>query len=205
MICTGSCSSKSHDCDHTQKPINIEDEMLLEAKLTGVVTASNPDDYVGPHLNSTNDKGVSDIDSGTEETPSETQTTSTTIKANSEIVSPAYNFSLRTAVDKASSEGESIQTGKPIENANQEAPPSNDENIKIGATTSDTKTGGVDKSVIGIIVAAMVVVVAGVTIKKNWSSIKKRFSSTPRAANERVANGNGSTPEEVPLQDKSPV
>ncbi|KAI8436870.1 hypothetical protein MSG28_010322 [Choristoneura fumiferana] len=207
MICTGTCGNELHDCEDTQKPIDIEDEMFVEAKLPAVLTAPDSDDNMEmePQINSTRDNGVTNVDSGTEETPSETQTPSTAIKANSEIVSPVNNFSLRTAVYKASSEGESLQTGKPIENANQEAAPSNEENIKIGATTSDTKTGGVDKSVIGIIVAAMVVVVAGVTIKKNWSSIKKRFSSTPRPANERVANGNGSTPEEVPLQDKSPV
>lgn len=84
---------------------------------------------------------------------------------------------------------------------------SSETDLHVGATTTDGKTGGVDKSVIGIIVAGMVVVVAGIAIKKNWSSIRKRFSPTPTAAERADANVNGTLPEEVPLQDKdkSPV
>ncbi|XP_013198280.2 uncharacterized protein LOC106141169 [Amyelois transitella] len=79
-------------------------------------------------------------------------------------------------------------------------------NYKVGATTSDSKSGGVNKSTIGIIVACMVVIVAGITIKKNWTNIRKRFSSDSRTPDRPVGNTNGTTsPEEVPLQDKSPV
>lgn len=79
--------------------------------------------------------------------------------------------------------------------------------VKVGATTADSNNGGVSKSVIGFIVAGMVIAVAGITIKKNWSSIRKRFSSTPRSPERAGANGNanGTAPEEVPLQDKNPV
>ncbi|CAB3261553.1 unnamed protein product [Arctia plantaginis] len=80
------------------------------------------------------------------------------------------------------------------------------ENATVGATTSSAKSGGVDKSIIAMVVAGMVLVVAGITIKKNWSSIRNRFSSSPRNANDRTANiTNGTAPEEVPLQEKSPV
>lgn len=76
------------------------------------------------------------------------------------------------------------------------------EDASVGATTSVNKAGGVDKSVIGVIVAGMVVVVAGITIKKNWKSIKNKFSSSPRPANDRTNHTNGIAPEEVPLQEK---
>ncbi|XP_063383900.1 uncharacterized protein LOC134670141 [Cydia fagiglandana] len=193
-ICTSSCGSDMYECD-TDKPINNEDELLLEseAKLPGTLI----DPQIPKEINDT------DVDSGTEETPAEVQSSSD--KANSESGSFVNNFSLRVAADNTPSEGETVSSDKPVSDTHQDATEA-DANVKVGATTSDTKTGGVDKSVIGIIVAAMVVVVAGVTIKKNWSSIKKRFSSSPRPANERVANGNGTAPEEVPLQDnKSPV
>ncbi|XP_047990979.1 uncharacterized protein LOC125230041 [Leguminivora glycinivorella] len=192
-ICTSSCGTDMYECD-TYKPIKDEDELLLEAE------AKLPGTLIDPEIpQETND---TDTESVTEETPAEV---SSNDKANSEIASSVNNFSLRVAAENIPSEGETVSSDKPVSDTHQDATAA-DANVKIGANTSDTKTGGVDKSIIGIIVAAMVVVVAGVTIKKNWSSIKKRFSSSPRPANERVATGNGTAPEEVPLQDnKSPV
>ncbi|XP_053609993.1 uncharacterized protein LOC128674981 [Plodia interpunctella] len=100
---------------------------------------------------------------------------------------------------------------EPASKQKEAKPDTNDSsNYKVGATTADSKTGGVNKSIIGIIVAGMVVVVAGITIKKNWTAIRKRFSSNSNSRTpdrqQTAGNANGTTaPEEIPLQDKSPV
>lgn len=122
------------------------------------------------------------------------------ISESPKIEEPVAISKLNSVVDTPKQESESTKLDKSA------AESDTDESYKVGAKTSERKTGGVDKSVIGIIVAGMVLVVAGITIKKNWSSIRRRFSSNSRTPNDRAAsNANGTTPEEVPLQDKSPV
>lgn len=137
---------------------------------------------------------------------SSTQTTSLETSSSKDNIS-AHEFSFRTAVNDVPEK--KIAALNAISDHSKDSS-TEEPHVKVGATTSDTKIGGgVDKVVIGIVVTGMIVIVAGITIKKNWSSIKKRFSSTPnRAVDRQEANGNGTVPEEVPLQeksDKSPV
>ncbi|XP_046966151.1 adenylate cyclase-like [Vanessa cardui] len=189
-VCTESCDTKPFDCPDAPQKI---DEDLFDATLPGMIPLNT---FEG------NKEAVTETES------SVTESTSTTIPlkpletdSNLNENIPANEFSLRTAVINAPQE--KIASLNAIPDSPKDA--SNATNVKVGATTADTKkTGGVDKSVIGMVVAGMIVVVAGITIKKNWSSIKKRFSSTPNRATERPGgNANGTTPEEVPLQNKS--
>lgn len=197
-VCIESCDTEEFVCQDT--PQNIGGD-FLEAKLPGTIALSNAiQDIADPDVKVDDDGNTTietqqttpspDIDSIKEE--------SATIKSDSDS-----DFSLRSAVINAEP---TAVSGSRILDAVMEKPVDTptETDVKVGATTSDYKTGGVDKSVIGIIVAGMILVVAGITIKKNWSSLRKRFSSNPRPAN-GVANG--STPEEMPLQDKdkSPV
>lgn len=154
------------------------------------------------------------------ENPSETESKATETESNpaapaEESASPPVEEAPSNPTDEIASKPTEEVSAKTavlpkLKAAEDPAAPTGQDTTKtegevVGATTSDAKTGGVDKSVILIVVAGMVVVVAGITIKKNWTSIKNRFSSTPRSANDRTANANGTTPEEVPLQEKSPV
>lgn len=193
-VCTESCNAKPFECPDA--PQEMEDD-LLSFILPGTIALSsifdeNTDPVALNRANVDADK-VEGTQTPEEELPEKAPESST-----------GSEFSMRSAVNKApegiSPSSTLVEPPKQDETSNDQKEPE-----VVGATTS-AKTGGVDKSVIGIVVAGMVLVVAGVTIKKNWSSIRKRFSSAPRAANEHAgANANGSAPEEVPLQEKSPV
>lgn len=194
-VCVGSCKTKAIECPDAPQEVDSD---LLDFALPGLIAiGSAPEENVDPALNSedsTNSKG-----SENGETPLETNVEgaeATTLQSSSD-----GGFSSRSAkVANEESKG-----SQPAEESDSTTKPKSENEI-VGATTSEKKTGGVDKSVIGMVVAGMVLVVAGITIKKNWSSIKNRLSSTPRNANERTAaNTNGTAPEEVPLQEKSPV
>ncbi|CAG4971669.1 unnamed protein product [Colias eurytheme] len=195
-VCYESCKKKIFECPDA--PESIGDD-LFDATLPGMI-AFQPDD-IQKSLNT--ESNSSNTTPSTEATTAPTPQTSAASSV-SESTSSVTEFSLRNAVNQ-----------QPIDNVPLnsivEAPTETsqaDSEVKIGAKTAESKSGGgVDKSVIGIIIAAMVVIVAVITIKKNWSSIKKKFGSTPRT-NERTTV-NGTSPEEVPLQekanDKSPV
>lgn len=211
-VCTDTCSTEEFECPDA--PQNLDKDNLMEV-IPGMIylDASNSD----------NGTSKDETNVGTEEPPEQPDATGVEAKvADSE------------AAITTSNKNENITISNPLEDtsrsANKEetspiqrhstivemppAEPTNTNNtdpvIKIGATT-DASTGGVNKSLIGFIVAGMVFVVAGITIKKNWGSIRKRFSSSTRH-NERTAagagtgtNANGTSPEEVPLQEKNPV
>lgn len=184
IICTESCTTQSYECPDTPPP--VEDDDLLSIILPGTIALTS--DFLTRNANPNTDN---------------VETTPETQGENVNDPAPTNEFSLRTAVNKDS------QGDSPLNNLVQEPKDEDDEHQKVdvavGATTADSKSGGIDKSVIGMIIAGMVVVVAGITIKKNWSSIKKKFSSSPRPAERNNANTNGTAPEEVPLQEKSPV
>lgn len=198
-VCNVSCDNDSYDCKDTLK--NMEDG-LLDAVLPAVLE-SPTNDNADPALE---DK----IQLGTEETPKEVTTVASITKdevskgLEGTTVQINANSRLLSIPEETSSNKLIVVPETP---KNEISHQTSETDVNVGATTTDGKPGGVDKSVIGIIVAVMVVVVAGIAIKKNWSSIRKRFSSTPRAAERAGANANGTTPEEVPLQDKdkSPV
>lgn len=200
MICTESCDIKPYDCKETSP--NIEEQELVPV-IPGVL------DFP------TNDNSDPTLDDktqiGTEETPKEVNTVASTTKIE-DIVANEGTISEISGNSRSGNVPEQATSNKlnsvvPVAPQNEIIHQTGETDLHVGATTTDGKPGGVDKSVIGIIVAGMVVVVAGITIKKNWSSIRKRFSSTPRAAERAGANDNGTLPEEVPLQDKdkSPV
>lgn len=194
-VCENLCNEHSIDCPDA--PQNI-DENLFDATLPGMISLN-----AGIVGNKHPDE-ASDV-TGTEEPTYQSTTTLSTppkILDPSKENIPVSEYSLRTEVDKVSSD---IKSSSKVDQVPKEVPESD---VKVGAKTSESNAssgGGVDKSVIGIVVAAMVVIVAGITIKKNWNSIKNKFSSSPnRAAGERSgANSNGAVPEEVPLQDKT--
>ncbi|KOB79519.1 Variable lymphocyte receptor C, partial [Operophtera brumata] len=196
-VCSESCSNQAYDCPDAPQPIADEDD-LLKVILPGTIPLSSDTDE-DTNINQENiDTTPANEESHDDGTPA------TPVSPNENGTDPS-EFSLRSAVNKAESAGISplstlVVAPKETEDDHKES------DVSVGATTSSTKTGGVDKSVIGLIVAGMVLVVAGITIKKNWSTIKNRFSSSPRPANDRTPNTNGTAPEEVPLQDnKSPV
>ncbi|OWR46634.1 leucine-rich transmembrane protein [Danaus plexippus plexippus] len=213
-VCTESCASKTFDCPNA--PPNIEED-LLDATLPGMIPllSDHDDSNSDPGVKSDNTKheqssnvpplqAASDDDQPNVQTTVATPVTPPASKEETTASSgnlPVNEFSLRKAVDNASEDN--IKANAEIEKLNESttAQPV----VKVGAAIDGKKSGGVDKSVIGIIVAGMIVIVAVVSIKKNWSSIKKRFSSTPRPNERSDGNANGTTPEEVPLQDKSPV
>lgn len=197
IVCIESCSTQTFECPDVPRPIADEDD-LLNVILPGTIP-----------LSSDIDENININQENIETTPANEEshddgTTAIPVGPNENATNPS-EFSLRSAVSKAESAGISplstlVVAPKDAEDDHKES------DVSIGATTLSTKTGGVDKSVIGVIVAGMVLVVAGITIKKNWSSIKNRFTSSPRPANDRTPNTNGTAPEEVPLQDnKSPV
>lgn len=201
-VCTGSCDIKSFECPEAPQPQGIEDG-LLDAVLPGLISlGSSPEDNVDPVVSSPSDVQAENDTKKNEQEPPVTnvETTETTTLATADTKKTVGDSSLLSKMIKTPEES------KPTEAESSSAPTIKPESEVVGATTSGSKTGGVDKSIIGMIVAGMVLVVAGITIKKNWSSIKNRFTSTPRNANERTnVNANGTTPEEVPLQEKSPV
>lgn len=196
-VCTGTCTEKSFECPEAHSQ-DTEDD-LLDFVLPGLIALeSDTEDNSDPAVHPPPDANAeSDKQSPPEE---KVQNTESATLANDDTKDAIGKFSLHSAIINAPVEPKSID-------AESSSPATNkSENAVVGATTVETKTGGVDKSIIGMIVAGMVLVVAGITIKKNWSSIKNRFSSTPRTVNERTGDtANGTTPEEVPLKDKSPV
>lgn len=203
-VCSKSCSIQTFECPDA--PPIADEHDLLNAILPGTIALSSAinNDNVDPSLFENTNTDL--VKTAAKEFLDEFATESP--DSPNENKTDSNKFSLRTSVNKAdTSAGISplstiVQSPKEAEDEHKEP------DVSVGATTSDAKTGGVDKSVIGMIIAGMVVVVAGITIKKNWSSIKNRFSSSPRPANDRTPqiNGNGSAPEEVPLQNnKSPV
>ncbi|XP_063825644.1 uncharacterized protein LOC135075206 [Ostrinia nubilalis] len=191
-VCTGTCDTEVFECrDEENDMTDDELPVLPGALLLPTESEENADPVVNtPEVNTeTNDN----TNSKTNVSPADTE---------GKTVAPV-EFSFRSAINKQPSD--EIAPFNSIVEAPKDISSSNEEPVKYGATTIATKTGGVDKSIIGLVVAGMVVIVAGITIKKNWSSIKKRFSSNNPTPNERNGiNANG-TPEEVPLQDKSPV
>lgn len=213
-MCTGSCNTEYYEC--LDAPQNIDDD-LLDVALPGMIPFE--EENIDSPAGTDNLQGdFSDI--GTEETPAEQATTYETLeKSKVTDLPPAATKDGETENDqllrdnvKEQVEGTPVMFRAIVESPNDVAaktaiePSKTEADVKIGATT-DAKTGGVDKSIIGLVVAAMVVIVAAIAIKKNWSSIRKRFSSTPRANERPGATANGTSPEEVPLQDKdkSPV
>ncbi|KAF9822653.1 hypothetical protein SFRURICE_012432 [Spodoptera frugiperda] len=200
-VCTGTCNEKTLECPDAPPASDLE-EGLLDFALPGLIAlGATPDEETDdPAVNSPPEEHK-ETDSNVPAAPkANVETTSQAPISNApEATNSVADFSLRSAIIKTSEkqpEAESSSTA-----------PAKPESEVVGATTSDKKSGGVDKSVIGMIVAGMVLVVAGITIKKNWSSIRNRFSSSPaRNANDRAnVNANGTAPEEVPLQEKSPV
>ncbi|CAK1580361.1 unnamed protein product [Parnassius mnemosyne] len=205
-VCTGSCETQTYDCPNT--PQNI-DEDLIDATLPGMIAFNTEIEDGDPAVDVPSDDGnVATEKQQAVTEPSSSSESSSTAKTTStpgEKTQPVSEFSLRTAVNKEPASDVKLNSfvNKPeeeIDKSSSEGP-----DVKIGAKTSSTNTGGVDKSVIGIIVAAMVVIVAVITITKNWSSIRKRFGTSRPPNNRTEATANGTSPEEVPLQDKLPV
>lgn len=199
IVCTESCDTNNYECKETQ---NIEDGEF-NAVLSNVLQSPTNDN---------NDPAFDDKNRlETEEKPIEVTTAASINK--DEVTVPNEGTKMQiSANSRLLNMPEEVPSNKlsiavPEAPKNEISQQTSEADVNVGATTTDGKPGGVDKSVIGIIVAGMVVVVAGIAIKKNWSSIRKRFSSTPTAAERAGANANGTTPEEVPLQDKdkSPV
>nr|XP_021185422.2 uncharacterized protein LOC110372786 [Helicoverpa armigera] len=196
-VCTESCNTKAVECSEAPQ------DTFGDIALPGLIAlVSGDEDGEDPILSSKPKTEEATVSKKEEEVPPvvNVETTETATLATNDSTNSAGDFSLRSAIIKASEESKTTNA-----EATSEATVKSESEV-VGATTTGTKTGGVDKSLIGMIVAGMVVVVAGITIKKNWSSIKNRFSSTPRNANDRTpVSANGTTPEEVPLQEKSPV
>ncbi|KAI5637249.1 leucine rich repeat domain-containing protein [Phthorimaea operculella] len=189
FVCTGSCKDNRAECD-TELPINEEDLITLPGALT------NQDDFESTDDSPNTESSIT----GTESTDINTLNSETSDDSTDQPPAVLGRFALNNAevaTEKNSEGNQKLLIPKTAEPG-------------VEATTAEGKNsgGGVSKSVIGIVVACMVVVVAVVTITKNWSSIRKKFSSSPRPAERAGANSNGtSLPEEVPLQekDKSPV
>lgn len=198
-VCTESCETQFYECKETLQ--NIEDN-LLDAVLPAALDSPTNED---------SDPALDNTPVLTEETLKEVTTEASihkdevTVANDGTTMKISGNSRLLNMPEQATLNKLSVEV--PEAPKNEISDQTSETDVNVGATTTDGKPGGVDKSVIGIIVAGMVVVVAGIAIKKNWSSIRKRFSSTPRAAERAGANANGTTPEEVPLQDKdkSPV
>lgn len=227
-ICIENCEAKSYDCSNAS---DDSDMNMLDAALPGTIFSENNEDNSDPNINATNedkndnsdnsdpnintvneDEEKSDI-SESVDTPKDSRIAPTgNILDNDDNTtsnkkdSSTSEFSLRSAVIK---DPIAVSSQNSIIDATQDTSLKKESNNpNISATTAGNNTGGVNKSVIGLIVAGMVLVIAGITIKKNWNSIKKRFSSNSnsRTPNEHpTGNANGTAPEEVPLQDKSPV
>ncbi|XP_028033308.1 leucine-rich repeat-containing protein 40-like [Bombyx mandarina] len=186
-VCTESCKEHLFECPDARRP--LEGEGWLDAISPGTIALTSI--YADESHSAIKPEVAKTAQADTKQT--ETQKNTEPLQ-NSQV-------SLRTAINSAP-----IATGQTTSTVESNKEKDTDVKVAVGATTAETKSGGVDKSIIGMMVAGMVVIVAGITIKKNWSSIRNRFSSSPRAANERSATtANGTTPEEVPLQEKSPV
>lgn len=195
VVCTESCKTNSHECQEAAQKL---DEGYMDAVLPNIL--ENPTNVnADPVLRDNSELG-------TQETPPDVTTVASKIKIEGESTTvPSPGKSRLSNVHEATPMKVNVVVAEaPKDETNNQVSP---KDVQVGAAIEETKTGGVDKGIIGIIVAGMVIVVAGITIKKNWSSIRNRFSSTPRAAERPGASANGTSPEEVPLQDKekSPV
>lgn len=196
-VCTESCTSQSFECPDA--PESVEDG-LFEAILPGTIALASFLDDEDPVVKTENKVNNGNGDNVKPIAIAESETTVSSV--STEKVSPTEGASFRSSVDKVPEGVAQLNAVVDVPNEVINA----DTDVAVGATTSGTKMGGVDKSVIGMVVAGMVLVVAGITIKKNWSSIKNKFSSTPTSPNNHAgSNANGASPEEVPLQEKSPV
>lgn len=192
------CTSEDQcvDCPEALMDLGDGDIPVMPGAITA--DAQDLDDTIDPVVKSPNNNNTANV---AESTTTTTTTTVNPVETTTVLLVPRVNKELPTR--KASNviaSNDVIDT--PNENIKVE------EEVKVGASSNDKSSGGggVDKSVIGIIVAAMVVIVAAVVIKKNWTSIRNRFSSNPRPATDRPNAPNGTAaPEEVPLQEKSPV
>lgn len=187
-VCFGACETNPGECPDA--PENVGEE-YLSASLPGSIALSN---VVLDSIGNVDGPTVTEISVAAE----------TTTTGPEQTTPGDDEFSLRTAVKKSDLVDAGIELSRAFVENPPEAIDGNEVDVKVGATTTEAK-GGVDKSVIGMVVAGMIVVVAGITIKKNWGSLRKRFSAAPRPAAGAAANG--TSPEEVPLQDKdkSPV
>lgn len=196
-VCTGSCETQLFECGDGGDDKIDEDIPVLPGM---VFAAIEDEDGADPVINTPKENTAT---SGNTESDT---LANNALPTDATKTKPASEFSFRSAVNKQPIDAAPFNA---IVEDHKDIPSSSETPVKVGATTSDTNTGGVDKSIIGLVVAGMVVIVAGITIHKNWSSIKKRFSSNSRTPNERngiSANGSAPAPEEVPLQDnKSPV
>ncbi|CAH0398295.1 unnamed protein product [Chilo suppressalis] len=193
-VCTESCEYASYNCK--EEAGDVDDLPVLP----GMIIPDENDDSE-PTIDTQEKPNI--VDNNSQDTVSVT-TTAAAPKISSETTTNG-EFSFRSAVDK---QPNNVAPFNSLVEIPENAPITTEATVKLGATTSDTKTGGVDKTIIGLVVVGMVVIVAVITIKKNWSSIKNRFSSNSnsRTPNQPVGgNANGTAPEEVPLQDKSPV
>lgn len=219
-VCTESCNTQLFECPDAPQDIDAD---LLNVVSPGTIALSSVlEENVGPAAvdDAKIEAGIIDA-TEVPELETKVETTIPSIPETKADPESAIRSAINKAPDgilplsaiveapKASQESDNhkepaVAVGAP--KASQELDNHKEPTVAVGATTSG-KSGGVDKSIIGMIVAGMVLVVAGITIKKNWSSIRNRFSSSPRAANERSgAHTNGTTPaEEVPLQEKLPV
>lgn len=196
-VCTESCETQSYECKETLQ--NIEDNLLAAVEPAVFDSPTNDD----------SDPALDNTPLVTEETLKEVTTEASIHKDEVTVANEGTTMKIsgNSRLLNIPEQANKLSVEVPEAPKNEISDQTSETDVNVGATTTDGKPGGVDKSVIGIIVAGMVVVVAGIAIKKNWSSIRKRFSSTPRAAERAGANANGTTPEEVPLQDKdkSPV
>lgn len=200
VICVESCEAQIYECKEALPIIN---EDLIDAILPGTLESPTSDD-ADPTLD--NKPTLETVETPKEVTTAASIPTSkVTVATEGTISQISGNSRFANIPEQPTSYKENVIAPEaPKNEINQQT---SETDLHVGATTTDGKPGGVDKTVIGLIVAGMVVIVAGITIKKNWSSIKKRFSSTPQATERAGANANGTSPEEVPLQDKdkSPV
>lgn len=194
-VCSKSCEKQSFKCSEAfvQTSDTLPGMIPFIPKMLDEDTKNSEDI---PGNTQTSDTSI------TSPVPKSTEAAAKDTKSGLKENAPVNEFSLRTAVNNGPNEKVALQNiviDTPKESTNNET------DVKVGAKTTETKAaGGVDKSVIAVIVAGMVIIIAIITIKKNWSSIRNRFG-TPRQNDRSVRNTNGTTPEEVPLQDKSPV
>lgn len=188
-VCVGSCEFWKNQCSYT--PLKPEAD-FLEPVLPETLNSS---DVESPANGPTNEV-ISEVPINITEDP---QTIETTTNNDADTISKSDNIPLQRAATPSDTTEREIAELTAIAIAG-EIP-------QEGAATSNTNTGGVDKSLIGIIVAAMVLVVAGITVQKNWSSIKAKCGSRPRPPQTTPDRNGHGAPEEEPLRnkDKSPV
>lgn len=132
-------------------------------------------------------------------TPAPSNMNATIIAPNvTKTLEATTEFSLKNAVDKEFHGRKAAEP--PVETEKKKEDIKSEVDAKVGATTNNGESsGGVSTLIVGLVVAGMVLVVIIVVVKKNWSRIT---SSSSRPA-DRSGAPNGTTPEEVPLREKS--